>query len=193
MKTVLSCFTHTRPNLLALSISSPKKLISASTGDHTMKSAESSKQNNHQTNKHTTLHKIRHSQTDSVSSRFAIPNTDKQHFSSNSFVKKHRQCNSEQKTGDSVPFSIDEHGRDSLRLQQQPSVTTSCQPHCFPLSLLLFHAHCSLPVPSPSVATTCFLQTPTDTDDFRNFSYNDVFFHQHFCSVIDNDDRVSKR
>jgi len=49
------------------------------------------------------------------------------------------------------------------------------------------------PFPSPSVASTCFLQTPTDTDDFRNFSYNDVFFHQHFCSVIDNDDRVSKR
>jgi len=148
MKTVLSCFTHTHTAKFACPVHIlTKKLISASTGDHTMKSAESSKQNNHQTNKHTTLHKIRHSQTDSVSSRFAIPNTHKQHFSSNSFVKKHRQCNSEQKTGDSVPFSIDEHSRDSLRLQQQPSVTTSCQPHCFPLSLLLFHTHCSLPVP----------------------------------------------
>ena len=38
----------------------------------------------------------------------------------------------------------------------------------------------------------CFLQPPTgaDDDDFLDFSHDDVFFHQHCRSLIDDDDRA---
>ena len=39
---------------------------------------------------------------------------------------------------------------------------------------------------------SCFLQPPTaaddDDDDFLDFSRDNVFFHQHFRSLIDDDD-----
>jgi len=37
---------------------------------------------------------------------------------------------------------------------------------------------------------SCFLQPPTaaDDDDFRDFSRDNIFFHQHFRSLIDDDD-----
>jgi len=38
--------------------------------------------------------------------------------------------------------------------------------------------------------TALFSAAPTATvdDDFLDFSHDDIFFHQHFCSLIDDDD-----
>jgi len=41
------------------------------------------------------------------------------------------------------------------------------------------------------VPQLCFLQPPTAADDDDNFSHDVIFFHQHFCSLIDDDnDRI---
>ena len=35
--------------------------------------------------------------------------------------------------------------------------------------------------------------TAADDDDFLDFSHDDIFFHQHFRSLIDDDDRAALR